>query len=82
MQVPVKISVIGHTDTSGRRALNLQLSQQRAQFVLSYLIRNGADPVLFDAIGAGPKPAPKTAGSAQSRNVQRHVTFRILTIPE
>jgi outer membrane protein OmpA-like peptidoglycan-associated protein len=82
MQLPIKISVIGHTDPSGQHALNLQLSQQRAQFVLSYLIRNGADPVLLDAIGAGPTPAPKTAGSAQGRNVQRHVTFRTFIMPE
>ena len=82
MQLPVKISVIGHTDPSGHHERNLQLSQQRAQFVLSYLIRNGADPVLFDAVGAGSMPAPKTAGSAQSRNIQRHVTFRTFIIPE
>lgn len=82
MQLLVKISVIGHTDPSGHHASNLQLSQQRAQFVLSYLIKNGADPVLFDAIGAGPKPAPKTAGSTQSRDVQRYVTFRTFIIPE
>lgn len=82
MQSPVKICLIGHTDPSGHPERNLQLSQQRAQFVLSYLISNGADPVLFDAIGAGPKPAPKTAGSARSRDVQRHVTFRTFIIPE
>lgn len=82
MQLPVKIIVIGHTDPSGHHELNLQLSQQRAHFVLSYLIRNGADPVLFDAIGAGSETAPKTAGSAQSRDVQRHVTFRTFIIPE
>jgi OOP family OmpA-OmpF porin len=82
MQLPVKISVIGYTDPSGHHAFNLQLSQRRAQFVRSYLISNGADPVLFDAIGAGPKPAPKTAGSAQNRNAQRHVTFRTFIIPE
>jgi OOP family OmpA-OmpF porin len=82
MQLPVKIIVIGHTDPSGHHAFNLQLSQQRAQFVLGYLIRNGADLVLFDAIGAGSKPAPKTAGSTQSRDVQRHVTFRTFITPE
>lgn len=81
MQVPVKISVIGHTDPSGRHGFNLQLSLQRAQFVLSYLIKNGADPVLFDAIGAGPEPAPETAGSTHSRNALRHVTFRTFIIP-
>jgi outer membrane protein OmpA-like peptidoglycan-associated protein len=82
MQLPVQINIIGYTDASGRRELNLQLSQQRAQFVLSYLISNGADPVLFDAIGAGSKHTPKTAGSPRSRNIQRHVTFRIDIIPE
>lgn len=80
MQLSVKISVIGHTDLSGQNALNLQLSLQRAQFVLGYLIRNGADPVLLDAIGAGPKHAPETAGLAQSRDLLRHVTFRTFII--
>lgn len=35
--------VIGHTDISGPRALNMKLSQQRAEFVKSYLVQNGID---------------------------------------
>ena len=35
--------VIGHTDISGPRSLNMKLSQQRADFVKSYLLSNGID---------------------------------------
>ena len=35
--------VIGHTDISGPHALNMKLSQQRAEFVKSYLVQNGID---------------------------------------
>ncbi len=35
--------VIGHTDISGPRALNMKLSQQRAEFVKSHLVQNGID---------------------------------------
>jgi OOP family OmpA-OmpF porin len=82
MQISVKIAVIGHTDHSGRLEFNMQLSRQRAQVVLGYLIRNGADPNLLDAIGAGPKPALDTASSARNHGALRHVSFKTLIIPE
>ena len=35
------LMVIGHTDISGPRELNMKLSRQRAEFVKSYLVQNG-----------------------------------------
>ncbi|WP_083253240.1 OmpA family protein [Flavivirga aquatica] len=37
----VKVQVVGHTDNTGDAATNIVLGQQRADFVKSYLIRNG-----------------------------------------
>ena len=82
MRTPIKITVIGHTDPSGHHDYNLQLSQQRAQYVLSYLMRNGVDPVMFDAIGAGPKTDQQTVGANQNSDVLRHVTFKTFILSE
>lgn len=35
--------VVGHTDISGSRDLNMRLSRERADFVKSYLVQNGVD---------------------------------------
>ena len=48
------LMVIGHTDISGPRSLNMKLSQQRADFVKSYLVRNGVDANKVTALFKGP----------------------------
>lgn len=37
----LKIQVVGHTDNTGNANANMQLGQKRADFVKSYLVRNG-----------------------------------------
>jgi outer membrane protein OmpA-like peptidoglycan-associated protein len=49
-----RVSVEGHTDSFGSDRTNLQLSQQRAEAVRSYLLSNpGLQPPLVEAIGYG-----------------------------
>ncbi len=49
-----RFMIEGHTDTVGRRDLNLDLSERRAQAVRQYLISNfGIDPSRLDSIGRG-----------------------------
>lgn len=48
-----KIEVAGHTDTGGDAAMNLSLSQLRADAVRSYLIGKGARPEQIIARGYG-----------------------------
>ena len=43
----------GHTDSKGTETYNLELSQRRAQSVVSYLVRNGVSSERLESIGLG-----------------------------
>jgi OmpA-OmpF porin, OOP family len=47
------IEVGGYTDNTGEAASNLQLSQQRADAVRDYLVKQGVDPAALVAKGYG-----------------------------
>ncbi|MET0179547.1 MAG: OmpA family protein [Novosphingobium sp.] len=48
-----RFRIEGHTDSVGAAAYNLDLSRQRAQAVVDYLVANGADPSRFEMKGYG-----------------------------
>ncbi|MET4105799.1 PA14 domain-containing protein [Hymenobacter sp. UYP22] len=52
-QPALRLEVAGHTDNVGEAHLNLRLSQQRAQVVRRYLVRQGIDSVRLTAVGYG-----------------------------
>lgn len=68
-----RITVTGHTDSSGSKQLNQNLSERRAEAVKSYLVSRGLDGNRIDTKGAGdsqPVASNKTAaGRAQNRRV-------------
>lgn len=47
------IEVAGHTDSIGSDAYNMELSQQRAQSVVDYLVLKGLDRSRLKAVGYG-----------------------------
>ncbi len=67
-----KVLVSGHTDSSGTREHNLDLSQRRADSLVNYLVQNGIDRSLLEAHGYGfDKPLPNTsAASPSNRRVE------------
>ncbi len=69
-----KITVKGHTDTSGERSYNLQLSQRRADAVAAYMERKGIDAGRINAVGVGPdEPIADNntrAGRTQNRRIE------------
>ncbi|SOY63308.1 putative outer membrane protein; OmpA/MotB domain [Cupriavidus taiwanensis] len=69
-----KIEIVGHTDNSGSRALNLTLSQARAETVKNYLIGKGGEPGMLTAVGVGPDqpvaPNDKEEGRAKNRRIE------------
>lgn len=69
-----RVNVVGHTDSSGTRALNMRLSQQRAESVGSALILQGIDQGRIGMYGVGPdQPVASNsteAGKAQNRRVE------------
>jgi OOP family OmpA-OmpF porin len=72
----VRIEIAGYTDNTGRLALNMSLSQARAQAVRAYLASRGVAPARMVARGFGPNDpvAPNTTpqGRAQNRRVELH----------
>lgn len=69
-----RIQVAGHTDNVGSDASNMQLSQQRANSVRTYLASAGVAPQRMQAVGFGeghPVADNSTdAGRAQNRRVE------------
>ncbi len=70
----VRIEIQGHTDSVGRDARNLALSEARANSVLNFLTVNGIDPTRLAAKGYGEtRPIASNrsrAGRAKNRRVQ------------
>lgn len=70
----LKVIVEGHTDSTGARAFNMDLSQRRAQAVVDYLVSKGVSPSRLSAKGYGPdRPVADNAtrlGRAKNRRVQ------------
>ena len=70
----VKVEIAAHTDSRGKAAYNLHLSELRAQSVKYYLVKHGIDALRLTAKGYGetkPIADNKTkAGRAQNRRVE------------
>jgi outer membrane protein OmpA-like peptidoglycan-associated protein len=69
-----RVTVVGHTDSSGSESYNQQLSLRRAQAVLDELVREGVPYPRLSAAGRGedePRADNATsAGRAQNRRVE------------
>ncbi|MAT40309.1 MAG: flagellar motor protein MotB [Ectothiorhodospiraceae bacterium] len=74
----MQIEIAGHTDSVGTDKYNIELSQNRAQAVVDYLISRGIGAERLKAVGYGEaKPiAPNMTEEGRQRN--RRVEFTIL----
>ena len=72
-----KVIIEGHTDNTGTREHNLDLSDRRARSVRRWLIANGIDPRQLDVVGYGPdRPVAENTtkkGKADNRRVEFHI---------
>lgn len=73
-----KIRVEGHTDSIGSEALNLKLSQNRANAVVNELIKNGIDPARVTAVGFGKSRPVASNSTAKGRAQNRRTEFNIV----
>ncbi len=75
-----RISIVGHTDSTGKIETNKILSEQRAMAVKTILITRGVPADTVNAVGMGssqPVANNKTsAGRAQNRRVELHITAK------
>ena len=74
----VEIEIAGHTDSKGSDDYNLNLSQGRAEAVVSYLIDNGIDDFRLIAQGYGETRPLETNNTDEGRAVNRRVEFTVL----
>lgn len=70
-----KIQIIGHTDSVGNDAYNLELSQDRANAVKNYLSNKGVPSANIDAKGMGESKPIATNDTADGRAKNRRVEF-------
>jgi outer membrane protein OmpA-like peptidoglycan-associated protein len=72
------VNVNGFTDSVGSDAVNMRLSQQRADAVANYLKGNGVNPARITSTGFGPaNPVASNdtdLGRAQNRRVEIKLT--------
>ena len=67
------ISIAGHTDSSGMRMHNQDLSERRAGSVMSYIVGGGVDPARITALGYGENHPIADNGTDEGRRLNRRV---------
>lgn len=71
------VDVIGHTDSTGGRDLNMRLSEQRATSVARYLQQAGVDGRRFFITGMGPDAPIASNATDAGRALNRRVEIKI-----
>lgn len=72
-----RISISGHTDSVASDAYNMKLSRNRASEVRDYLVGYGIDGSRLDSAGYGESRPVATNDTAEGRELNRRVEFRI-----
>ena len=75
----LNIEIQGYTDSTGEEDYNVQLSQRRAESVMSYLVSRGIDPDRLTAKGYGSVNPVASNDTPQGRAKNRRVEFRAPT---
>jgi outer membrane protein OmpA-like peptidoglycan-associated protein len=65
----------GHTDNKGNKAKNLQLSESRAQSVLTHLAGKGVDPSRMTAVGKGSAEPVADNKTKEGRSKNRRIVI-------
>ncbi len=69
----ITIRIEGHTDNTGSLALNMKLSQKRAEAVMNWLIEHGIDPSRLEAVGLGPNNPIADNSTKEGRAKNRRI---------
>jgi OOP family OmpA-OmpF porin len=75
------LEVAGYTDNTGDAALNLALSQKRAEAVREALIKYGADPDTLLAKGYGEADPIASNDTAEGRLKNRRIEYHVVKAP-
>jgi OmpA-OmpF porin, OOP family len=72
------IMVVGHADNVGQTAANQKLSEQRAQAVKNYLVKQGIEPNRIYAEGKGETQPIADNATAEGRTKNRRVEIEVV----
>ncbi|PVX52552.1 OmpA family protein [Balneicella halophila] len=70
-----KLLIVGHTDNTGNREMNIKLSKERADFVKDYFIKNDFSTDAIETRGVGPDKPIATNNTEEGRAKNRRVTL-------
>jgi OOP family OmpA-OmpF porin len=73
----ISLKLGGHTDNVGSENANMNLSKDRAESVKKYLLSQGANSSLIEAVGYGENQPIATNKSAAGRQINRRVEFTL-----
>lgn len=73
----LKLEMAGHTDDVGEAAMNQDLSQRRAQAVVSYLTQHGIAAARLSAIGYGETQPVAPNTTKLGRQLNRRTEFKV-----
>jgi len=76
----MRLSIEGHTDSVGGEAMNMKLSQARAEAVRDYLAAKGVAGDRLEAVGYGPTKPIASNKTAPGRGQNRRTEFRIVSM--
>lgn len=74
----LRVEISGHTDNTGTESFNQQLSEKRAQSVANYLISNKIQASRIQIRGYGSKRPILPNETAENRQQNRRIEFKIL----
>jgi outer membrane protein OmpA-like peptidoglycan-associated protein len=76
----IRVEISGHTDNIGSDRVNQKLSDQRAQAVVDYLVKNGIAKSRLEAKGYGKTRPIATNKTEEGRQENRRVEIEVLSI--
>lgn len=76
----MRVAIEGHTDSVGGEAMNMRLSQRRADAVRDFLVSKGVSPDRLEAIGFGPTKPIASNKTSRGRAQNRRTEFRIVSL--
>ena len=72
-----QVNIIGHTDSKGSDAYNMDLSVRRANAVKSYLVKKGVNPESIVTSGKGETSPVASNDTAKGRAMNRRVEINL-----
>jgi outer membrane protein OmpA-like peptidoglycan-associated protein len=76
------VDVMGHTDSTGSDAYNLDLSRRRAEAVVNHLVSRGVSRARLASVGYGEQYPRADNATEQGRALNRRVEIRITPISQ